>query len=197
MLVIDDNLMQLMGVTLPGLFKNIEVKGSAQVDEVDIKGKGAKPKQATGYQDSKIYLQLNLLPDDTHSVYDKLKVIQDIFRRTNQNKPDVLPVVNEHVNARGITKVIFKDYTTTENSGKDILTATLEFWEHVPIKVTVKKKSSTKPKDTKVETSLDDKYRAYLSSRGAAPVVYKTNKTPAVDDASYLAYSHRQSDVPY
>jgi hypothetical protein len=199
MFVIDDDYIKLNGVTLPGIYKSHEVKGSAQVDEIDIKGKGAKPKQATGYQDSKIYIQLTLSADKTHSVEDKIKMIQNVFRRPNQQKPLVMPIVCPDVNARGITKVIFKDFITGGSSGKDIVKATIELWESVPITVTAKKKGSTKKNPTPIvkKVSLDDKYRAYLSTRGAAPVVYKTSKTPAIDNATYHAYAHRQSDVPY
>ena len=48
MIFVEDNTIKLNGVVLPGLVKSIEVKESAQIDEQEVEGSSAKPKQATG-----------------------------------------------------------------------------------------------------------------------------------------------------
>ena len=48
MIFVEDNTIKLNGVVLPGLVKSIEVKESAQIDEQEVEGCSAKPKQATG-----------------------------------------------------------------------------------------------------------------------------------------------------
>lgn len=49
MIFVEDQVIKLNGVVLPGLVKSIEVTESAKVDEQEVEGSATKPKQATGY----------------------------------------------------------------------------------------------------------------------------------------------------
>lgn len=49
MIYVEDELIKLNGVVLPGLVKSIEVIETAKVDEQEVEGSATKPKQATGY----------------------------------------------------------------------------------------------------------------------------------------------------
>ena len=49
MIYVEDQLVKVNGVVLPGLVKSIEVKESAKIDEQEVEGSATKPKQATGY----------------------------------------------------------------------------------------------------------------------------------------------------
>ena len=44
MIYVEDQLVKVNGVVLPGLVKSIEVKESAQIDEQEVEGSAAKPK---------------------------------------------------------------------------------------------------------------------------------------------------------
>jgi len=147
MLIIDESTVKVGGVILPGVFKSFEIKGSANVEEVDVKGKSTKPKQATGYSDAKLNLELRLFDDGTKTALEKLQTIQNLFKKAGQEKPIVHEIVNEHTSTRGITKVIFKDLTTKEASGKGEISVSIEFWEYIPITITATK-SSTSSKAT-------------------------------------------------
>ena len=63
MIYIEDQIIKLGGVVLPGLVKSIEVTETAKVDEQEVEGSTARPKQATGYEDAKITIELII--DDT------------------------------------------------------------------------------------------------------------------------------------
>lgn len=63
MIFIEDELVKVNGVVLPGLVKSIEVTEAAQIDEQEVEGSATKPKQATGYQDATV--KIELIIDDT------------------------------------------------------------------------------------------------------------------------------------
>ena len=65
MIYVEDELIKLNGVVLPGLVKSIEVIETAKVDEQEVEGSATKPKQATGYEDAKVNIELII--DDTPS----------------------------------------------------------------------------------------------------------------------------------
>ena len=48
MIFVEDERIKLNGVFLPGLIRSIEVTETARVDEQEVEGSAAKPKQATG-----------------------------------------------------------------------------------------------------------------------------------------------------
>lgn len=58
MIFIEDERIKLNGVVLPGLVKSIEVTETAKVDEQEVEGSATKPKQATGYEDAKVNIEL-------------------------------------------------------------------------------------------------------------------------------------------
>ena len=82
----DDQTVKIDDVILPGLVKSMEIKNDAQVDEQEVEGQSKKPKQATGYEDAKINIELILedTQDDAGTVtmtrMQKLQQIQALFR---------------------------------------------------------------------------------------------------------------------
>lgn len=215
MIYVDESTVKVGGVILPGLFKSIEVKTPAMVEEQDVEGKTAKPKQAVGYEDAKITLELTLDDGPTQTKLQKLAVIQNLFRKPGQTKPIVYDIVNEHTAARGVTKVIFKELSTKEQSKKNELSVSIEFWEYIPMTITAtkttaassssqsssSKKTSSTAKATSSAaktTSLTNDYKNYLTNRGAAPKQNsKTSNTPASDTAQVTAYKNKLAAMPY
>jgi len=184
---VDDSTVKVGGVILPGLFKSIEITGSALVEEQEVEGMAARPKQAIGYEDSKVFLELIL--DDgpgTTTKTQKLESIQHLFKKANQQLPKVYDIINEHAAARGVSRVIFKGLASKEQSSKSQITASLEFWEYIPITVKV---AATGSRQSVAPANLNEDYRDYLPDRGAAPKLPdKTSKSPAVDNASTIGY---------
>ena len=76
----DDDTIMIGGVLLPGLYKKVEVKTAAKIDEQEVEGSSAKPKQATGYEDAQISIELELHDSEAQTKEDKLAVIQNLFR---------------------------------------------------------------------------------------------------------------------
>ena len=189
MIFVEDNTIKLNGVVLPGLVKSIEVKESAQIDEQEVEGSSAKPKQATGYEDAKINIELVVDDTDTQTKYQRLETLRAVFRKEGQGVPQPIPIVCEDAAAHGIDKVLFKQK-------KSYFSVTLELWEYIPQTIQAVKSSGTSSGKKSGSSgsgsagTLDSSYSSYLSSdRGAAPgkitpaLQKKRGKSPAVDDA--------------
>lgn len=208
MIFVDDSIIKVGGVILSGVVKSLEIKTDARVEEQEIEGNSAKPKQATGYEDAKITLEIALEDGETKTKEEKLKGIQSLFRNTGQAKPQVHDIVNEHTAIRGIKKVIFKSLTTKETNKKSELTVSIEFWEYVATTITATSKSKSKSNSkssssnkgsSSAKGNLNSDYNNYLSSsRGTAPKLNnKATSSPAKDTASGNAAKGKLSQMPY
>jgi len=206
LIFVDESTVKVGGVTLPGLFKSLEIKTPALVEEQDVEGKTAKPKQAIGYEDAKIDLELILEDSPNQTKLEKLAIIQNLFRRPGQTKPIVYDIVNEHTAARGVSKVIFKDLITKEQSKKSEMSVSIEFWEYIPMTIKATKTSSKTAQNKSQSTTgtgnatpqLNEEYRNYLPDRGAAPKVNdKTSQSPATDNAQDALSRNRMAAMPY
>lgn len=185
--VIDDNDIKLNGKLLTGIIKSLEIKGSAIIEELEVEGKGKKPIQATGFDDSSINVELVLLDDiQGKTKEEKLQVIQDIFKSKNQKVPNIYDIVNKYINQRGIYKVIIKDFSSKVANNKTEISVSLSFreYEAISIKASSSKKSNSKTKDNNkksnnnVNTIGNDEWLKYLNGdRGKAPSLNdNTNK---------------------
>lgn len=181
MIFIDDTSIKVSGTVLPGLIKSTEIKDEVLIEEQEVEGSSVKPKQVKGYDDAKVTIELILEDSAKVTRQDKLKKIQNIFKKSGQTKPKIHTIVNEHISSRGIKQVVFKGLASKEENKRDQIVATLEFVSYKAIKITAKKKSST-PTDSGT-SSLDPAYQSYLNNnRGSAPT--KTASTPAIDDST-------------
>lgn len=174
------------GVLLPGLFKSLEVTTAAEVEEQEVEGSTAQPKQATGYEDGKVVIELILQDSPGFEKEDKLRVIQNLFRAGGQEIPEVHTLINPHTAIRGISQVLFKNLTTKESNSLEAITASIEFWEYIPMTVSVTmsggtgKTSYAGDKSGTATSGLNADYQTYLSGRGQAPKIQsKTSRTPA------------------
>lgn len=190
MIYTDGSEVMVDGVLLPGLFKSLEVTTAAEIEEQEVEGSTAKPKQATGYEDAKISVELILLDDaDGMTKESKLEVIQNFFRQPGQEIPAVHTIVNEHTVRRNISQVLFKQMVSKTTNANDQLSVTMEFWEYIPMTISVT--SAKKAGETNYATdgagsgsgNLNKDYEKYLENRGQAPKQKdKTVKTPAKDN---------------
>lgn len=196
MIFVEDQLVKVNGVVLPGLVKSIEVKESAQIDEQEVEGSATKPKQATGYEDAKVNIELIL--DDTPNAtkYQRLETLRAIFRKPGQSVPQPIPIISEDTAKHGIEKVLFKGLSHKAEAKKQQLTVSLEFWEYVPQTIQTTKSSSSGSSGGRSGSSgatassgLTTDYKSYLQNgRG---------KSPAVDDADTSAALDRVAMMPY
>lgn len=196
MIYTEDQLVKVNGVVLPGLVKSIEVKESAKIDEQEVEGSATKPKQATGYEDAKVNIELILDDTPTATKYQRLETVRALFRTPGQSVPQPLPIVSEDTAKHGIDKVLFKGITHKSEVKKDQLTVSLEFWEYVPQTIQTTSSSSGSSsggssggKTANQQTTLSSDYQKYLqANRG---------KSPAVDDASAAEALDKVVQMPY
>ena len=198
MIFVEDNTIKLNGVVLPGLVKSIAVKESAQIDEQEVEGSSTKPKQATGYEDAKINIELVVDDTDTQTKYQRLETLRAVFRKEGQGVPQPIPIVCEDAAAHGIDKVLFKSLNHKSEQKKSYFSVTLELWEYIPQTIQAVKSSgdaSSKKSGSSGSGSagtLNSGYSSYLSSdRGSAPasepaLQKNRGKSPAVDDADTI-----------
>ena len=196
MIYTEDQLVKVNGVVLPGLVKSIEVKESAKIDEQEVEGSATKPKQATGYEDAKVNIELILDDTPTATKYQRLETVRALFRTPGQSVPQPIPIVSEDTAKHGIDKVLFKGITHKSEVKKDQLTVSLEFWEYVPQTIQMTSSSSGSSsggssggKTANQQTTLSSDYQKYLqANRG---------KSPAVDDASAAEALDKVAQMPY
>lgn len=192
MIYTEDSSVKVNGVVLPGLVKSIEVKESAKIDEQEVEGSATKPKQATGYEDAKVNIELTLDDTPTQTKYQRLEALRAIFRTPGQSVPKPIPIVSEATAAHGVDKVLFKSLSHKEESKKEQLSVSLEFWEYVPTTIQTTSSSSKSSSGGSSGSSggtLTSGYKSYLqTSRG---------KSPAVDDAGTAAALDKVSQMPY
>ena len=108
MIYVEDELIKLNGVVLPGLVKSIEVIETAKVDEQEVEGSATKPKQATGYEDAKVNIELIIDDTPSQTKYQRYATLRAIFRSPGQSVPQPIPIISEDTAAHGVEKVIFK-----------------------------------------------------------------------------------------
>ena len=173
MIYVEDQLVKVNGVVLPGLVKSIEVKESAKIDEQEVEGSATKPKQATGYEDAKITVELILDDTPTKTKYQALETVRAIFRKPGQTVPQPIPIVSEDTAKHGIDKVLFKGFSHKAEAKKEQIAVSLEFWEYIPqtIKATkVSGKATGSSGGNAASSGLSEEYKSYLATgRGVSP----------------------------
>lgn len=179
MIYFDDDTVKIGGVILPGIYKSIEVEHEAKIDEQTVEGSSSKPKQATGYDDAKINIELLLIDSEAVTKEDKLQAIQDLFKVEGQGKPQVHELISAHTAIRGAKQVIIKKVASKETNKKDEITVTIELLQYDTMKITAAtasgkgKKKGTSSDNT---SNLSEDYKKYLNGgRGLAPK--RQNKT--------------------
>lgn len=180
MIYFDDDTVKIGGVILPGIYKSIEVEHEAKIDEQTVEGSSSKPKQATGYDDAKINIELILVDSEAVTKEDKLAVIQDLFQAEGQEMPQVHELVSVHTAIRGTRQVVIKKVSSKETNKKDEITVTIELLQYDVMKIRAataggggSRKSATAGSGA---SSLSENYKNYLNRwRGSAPK--QTDKT--------------------
>lgn len=196
MIFIEDERIKLDGAVLPGLVKSIEVTEAAKVDEQEVEGSAVRPKQATGYEDAKVNIELIIDDTESQGKYERYAVLRAIFRKPAQDVPQPIPIVCEDTAAHGIEKVLFKRLTHKGENKKSQLIATLELWEYIPQTITAASVQGSSGNSAAggsqtlaAPGELTTDYQQYLGS--------KRGKSPAVDDAGANEALNKVLQMPY
>lgn len=206
MIYVEDQIVKLNGVVLPGLVKSIEVKESAQIDEQEVEGSATKPKQAVGYEDAKVNIELIVDDTPTQTKYQRLESVRALFRKPGQTVPQPIPIVSEDTAKHGIDKVLFKGISHKAEAKKEQLAVTLEFWEFVPQTIQASSSSYNSSSNNSYSSSSGNSSGG-SSSGNAAPsnltpqykdyLANKRRSSPATDDANPAKYLDRAARMLY
>ena len=182
MIFLEDQRIKVGNYILPGVVKSIEVTENAKIDEQEVEGSATKPKQATGYQDATVKIELIL--DDTERMdkYQQLAQIRSVFRAPGQAVPQPVPIVCEDTAAHGVNTVLFKGLSHKAENKSGQLPVTLDFVEYIAQTIKTTKSSALGEASSTVSSTasaatdgeLSEEYREYLQT--------KRGKSPAVDD---------------
>lgn len=180
---IEDKAVKVGGVVLPGLVKSLEITQEAAVDEIEVEGSAVKPKQAVGYEDAAIKLELIVDAAATRSAEDNVSAIYALFRAKGQEIPQPTTLICKETVTAGIGQVIFQKVTAKSTNKNDQYAVTLEFCQYLPVPITVSAGAAGGANGTS-STNMTAEYEAYLNdNRGTAPRTGdKTGQTPANDD---------------
>lgn len=178
MIYFDDDTIKIGGVILPGIYKSIEVEHEAKIDEQTVEGSSSRPKQATGYDDAKINIELLLIDSEAATKEEKLGIIQGLFQAEGQEKPEVHELVSVHTAIRGTRQVVIKKVSSKETNKKNEITVTIELLQYDVMKIKAASSGGSKKSTSSGSSAsgLSEDYKSYLSSkRGLAPK--QNNKT--------------------
>lgn len=128
MLYVRDKVAKLGNVILGGEVTSVEITeaGSVYVAQ-DEKGR-YKKSQPVGYENGKVNIDILLEDMSGYSTLAQLRDMQNLFKGNGQDKPKLLPIVNDDCAARGITQVYFKTLTSKKVISESKRIATLELW---------------------------------------------------------------------
>lgn len=156
MLYVQEKVVKLGGIYLEGQVTSVEVQeaGSVYVAQ-DEKGR-YKKSQPVGYENAKVMIDILLEDTKTATTLEQLTEMQRLFKPYGQDKPKLLPIVNEDCAVRGITKVYFKNLTSKKVISESKRIASLELWAPDIAGIKVKKKT-TKKKTTKKDLFVIDR----------------------------------------
>lgn len=179
MLFIQENIAKLGGVKLAGQVKNIKISETAKIESLqDDKGR-TKANQPTGYDAASITITFILEDLEEYSQKKQIEMMQRLFKPYGQKKAKLLKIVNEDCAARGISKVYFKNFDTSNEISESGRLATLELLAPTIAGVKTKKKGSKK-KSSKKKTSKSKK------NKNKSPAQKKPSTSKEKDKAKKL-----------
>jgi hypothetical protein len=129
----EDGELRVDGKLLPLSFVTQRVNAGVRFDRAERDHMSGKNKIPLGWEDADIQYTGDLLCDETGDCYEKLTVINKIFKGADKGaNPLVLNISNRHLRARGISRVVFSGLESDEDDQSDVLRVVLTFSEHLP-----------------------------------------------------------------
>lgn len=164
----EDNRVKLGGVLLPGVVQKLEVTANAAIDQVEVEGSARSPKQAVGYEESAIKIDLLIGDTESASTEDKLATLYSLFRRKGQAIPQPLDIVCAETARAGVDRVLFQKLNRVTDKKTDLVTVSLEFCEYIPVTVTATKSAGAAAPTPKATGTTPRPYGP-TAPTGAAP----------------------------
>ncbi len=157
MLFIQDKVVKLGGKTLCGQVQSVEISAEAGIDDVEQKNGKVRKNQPTGYEASKVSIEILLEDTEGKKTIEMIREMQRLFKKEKQKRAKLLRIVNEDCAARGISTVYFKSFTSTNVISESRRTAMLELLAPKIAGIQVKKKKAQGAKKAKTRKGTDGK----------------------------------------
>jgi len=114
--------------------RQMKIKQTLKIDEIEIPGRSGKVKQPVGYEDSEITLELEIPHQENglqlvKTAQERFKEIQALFRPSADTIQSPIPIVSTLTEACGIQQVLIRDIELQDDPDYDYLTCTLTLTE--------------------------------------------------------------------
>ena len=115
--------------------RQMKIKQTLKIDEIDIPGRSGKVKQPVGYEDSEISIELEISHQEiglqvVKTAEERFKEIQALFRASPDTIQSPVPIVSSLTEACGIEQVLIRDIDLRDDPDYDYLVCTLTLTEY-------------------------------------------------------------------
>ena len=165
--------------------QQMSIKQSVKVDEVDIPGRSGKIKQAVGYEDTEVTINLTLVDEEdragtvTRSALDQYRELQAAFRdrsdpvgegqtaKASFAVPTIFSIQSRLTDACGIKTVLFKGLDVSDQPGTTDLEVNISFAEFEPVAAQVEKRGKEAVRKQQATKEADEAVKADEAANGA------------------------------
>jgi len=165
--------------------QQMSIKQSVKVDEVDIPGRSGKIKQAVGYEDTEVTINLTLVDEEdragtvTRSALDQYRELQAAFRdrsdpvgegqtaKASFAVPTIFSIQSRLTDACGIKTVLFKGLDVSDQPGTTDLEASISFSEFEPVAAQVEKRGHEAVQKSQAAQEAQEAVKADEAANGA------------------------------
>ena len=114
--------------------RQMKIKQTLKIDEIEIPGRSGKVKQPVGYEDSQITIELEIPHEEiglqvVKTAQERYKEIQTLFRPSPDTIQAPVPIVSSLTEACGIEQVLISDIDLRDDPEYDYLVCTLTLTE--------------------------------------------------------------------
>jgi hypothetical protein len=165
--------------------RQMSIRQSVKVDEADIPGRSGKIKQAVGYEDTEITINLTLVDEEdrvgtvTRSAIDQYRELQAAFRdrsdpvgdgqtvKASYAVPTIFSIQSRLTDACGIRTVLFKGLDVSDQPGSTDLEVSIGFSEFEPVAAQVEKRGREAVQKSKATQQAQQAVKADEAANGA------------------------------
>lgn len=164
---VDEGLVELDDYAIEGALQSVSIGGVMIIDSSKDDSTGISKKVMRGYDDKSISMSFVVLPNkDGGKNYEVLEKIENAFVKAENGKPVIYEIAHPHVLARGIKKLLFVDFSSSEDNGNNTLLANLQFTEFIPASWSAEKKGeSSGGVKEEGKTKKTDDFKKEIESR--------------------------------
>ena len=157
---------------LPVPHNQMKVPQSVRIDEIEISGRSGKIKQAVGYEDTPISINVVLVDEEINGAVlmtanEQFEVLQNAFRaRDNESLPRLFSIASRLTDLCRIKTVLFKNLEVKDTPGSNDLSVIINLVEFSPISAQVEKQALRKQTADEAAAEADEATNEYNDELG-------------------------------